>query len=412
MLLCSAVAKKLDLLRLYALLFLSLSIIYFYLNLFSPKTIPYFARFTPLPKNMNILVMGLDIAYDKTKHVALSETGHTDTMILVNINTDSFKVNMLSIPRDTLVEIPGYGWQKINAAYFLGGPALARETVEKFLGVPVHHYVTINPKGLVNLIDLMGGIRLYVDKDMYYVDNWGGLKINLKKGWQTLNGEQANGFIRFRNEPLGDVSRVQRQQEFMQIVLKRLATPAILAKAPWVLAIAAENIKTDLSLKDILYSLNFARALRKDDINMTLVPGSFSVGELGASIWSPDQEALRDIVNKYFSKKLLAKLEKRHMPSSAVTIINNTDDFEAVRQIMKVLYRKEYAIVNVSSQKKPGISKTQIIAQKGDRSGAEKLGGLLGITEVRVSGTGDTTSDFTIVVCNDWKEFLEGRSSR
>ena len=79
---------------------------------------------------------------------------------------------------------------------------------------------------------------------------------------------------------------------------------------------------------------------------------------------------------------------------------------------MKVLYRKEYAIANVSSQKKPGISKTQIIAQKGDRSGAEKLGGLLGIKEVSVSGTGDTQTDFTIVICNDWREYLENSISR
>jgi len=401
-----------DLLRLYALLFLLLSIIYFYLNLFSPKTIPYYARLWPLPKNMNILVMGLDVAYDKTKHVQLSETGHTDTMILVNINTSSFKVNMLSIPRDTLVEIPGYGWQKINSAYFLGGATLAMETVEKFLGVPINHYVVINPKGLIKLIDLMGGLRIYVDKDMYYVDNWGGLKIDLKKGWQKLNGEQASGFIRFRQEPLGDVSRVQRQQEFLQTVLKRLATPAVLAKSPWVLAIAAENIKTDLSLKDILFSLNFARGLRKEDINMTIVPGSFSVGEMNASVWAPDQEALRDIVNKYFSKKLLAKFEPRHVPSSSITIINNTDDFESVRQMMKLLYNKEFAIVNVSTQKKPGVSRTQIIAQKGDEPGAKKLGGMLGIKDVLISGTGDTQSDFTVVICNDWKEFLEKSISR
>jgi polyisoprenyl-teichoic acid--peptidoglycan teichoic acid transferase len=405
-------AKKIDLLRLYALMILVLSIIYFYLNLFSPKTLPYFIRFWPMPKNMNILVMGLDTAYNKTSHVALNDVGHTDTMILVNINTNSFKVNMLSIPRDTVVEIPGYGWQKINSAYFLGGPALAKETVEKFLGVPVDRYVSLNPKGLINLIDMMGGIRIYVDKDMYYVDNWGGLKINLKQGWQKLNGEMANEFIRFRHEPMGDVSRVQRQQGFLQTILRQMATPAMLAKAPWVVGLAAENIRTDLSLKDILCSLNFARGLRKEDINMTMVPGSFAVGELGASIWSPDQEGLRDIINKYFSKKLLAKLEPRHIPSSAITIINNTDDFEVVRQIMKVLYRKEYAIANVSTQKKPGISKTQIIAQKGDRSGAEKLAGLLGIKEVSVSGTGDTQTDFTIVICNDWKEYLENSISR
>jgi LCP family protein required for cell wall assembly len=369
--------------------------------------LPYFARLWPLPRNMNVLVMGLDTAYNKTNHAPMAESGHTDTMILVNVNTSSFKVNMLSIPRDTLVEIPGYGWQKINSAYFLGGSALAKETVEKFLGVPVNYYVTMNPKGLINLIDLMGGIRVYVDKDMYYVDNWGGLKIDLKQGWQKLNGSQATGFIRFRQEALGDVGRVQRQQEFLQTVLRKLATPAMIVKAPWVLSIAAENIKSDLSLKDLLYTLNFARGLRKDDINMSIVPGSFAVGQWGSSVWAPDQDALKDIVNKYFSRKLLAKLEPRHIPSSAVTIINNTDDFEPVRQMMKVLYKKDYVIMNAPLPKRSGITKTQIIAQKGDRSGAEKLGKLLGISDVRVASTGDLTTDFTIIVCNDWRESIE-----
>ena len=400
-------AKKLDTLRLLAILILFFSIIYCYLMVLSPKTIPYYLRFWPLPKNTNILVMGVDVTFDKERHVQIKEIGRTDTMILLNINNNNFKVNMLSIPRDTVVEIPGYGWQKINSAYFLGGPALAKETVEKFLGAPVNNYIILNTRALIKLINLMGGIRVYVDRDMYYVDNWGGLKINLKKGWQTLNGDQAHGFIRFRQDALGDLSRIQRQQEFLQTVLKKLATPVMLLKSPWIMAIAFENIKTDLSLKDILYCLNFARALRKDDINMSIVPGSFAVGELNASIWAPDLDSLHEIVNKYYSRKLLAKLEPRKIPSSAITIIDNSDDFDSVRQIMKILYKKEYTIVNVSSQKKPNITKTQIIAQKGDETGARKLGGLLGINNVYVAGTGDMMSDFTIVVCSDWRQSLE-----
>jgi len=405
-------AKRPDLLRIYCLILLIFSVIYFYLTLISPKSIPYFLRFAPLPKNMNILVMGVDITFDKEKHTAIKELGRTDAMILVNINNNSFKVSMLSIPRDTVVEIPGYGWQKINAAYFLGGPSLAKETVEKFLGIPVNHYIVLNTRAVVKLINLMGGIKLYVDKDMYYVDNWGGLKINLKQGLQTLTGEQAHGFIRYRQDPFGDVSRVQRQQEFVQIVLRKLATPRMLIKAPWVMAIALENIKTDLSLKDILYCLNFARALRREDINMSIVPGGFSVGDLNASIWTPDMDTLHEIINKYFSRKLLAKFETKKIPSSAVSIIDNSDDFDTIRQMMKILYKKEYAIVNISSQKRPGVARTQIIAQKGDEQGAKKLGNLLGINNIYVSGTGDLLSDFTIIVCGDWRQSLEHNIAR
>jgi LCP family protein required for cell wall assembly len=401
--------KKTDRLRIYAVLLLIGSIIYFYLFLLSPRSIPYFLRFAPLPKNMNILIMGTDTVYDKIKHVALKDMGHTDSMILMNINTANYKINMLSIPRDTLVEIPGYGWQKVNSAFFLGGPDLAIETVEKLLGVKVNHYVILNTRGLIKLIDLMGGIRIFVDKDMYYVDNWGGLKINLKKGVQTLNGEQAHGFIRFRAEPLGDVSRVQRQQEFMQTLLRKLATPSMLIRTPWVMAIAFENIRTDLSLKELLYGLNFARYLRKDDANMSIVPGEFSIGEANASIWKVDREQLHDIVNRYFSKKLLAKFEPPLAPSKSITIINNTEDFEPVKHIMKLLYKKEYAIVNVSAQKKEGVTTTRIIAQKGDRSSAEKLGQVLGISDIIVSGTGDLTTDFTIIVCKDWEQSLQNK---
>jgi len=402
-------AKRPDLLRLYAILILIMSVFYFYLTLLAPSRIPYFLRFGPLPKNMNILVLGIDVNYDKINHAGNPNTGRSDALILVNINPDNFKVNILSIPRDTLVEIPGYGWQKINSAYFIGGPELAEETVSKFLGVPVNNYMVINTRAVIKLIDLMGGVRIYVDKDMYYVDNWGGLKINLKKGWQTLNGQQAHGFIRFRQEPMGDLSRVQRQQGFMQTVLKQMATPTMLAKAPWVLAIAAENIRTNLSLKDMLYTLNFVRGMRKDDINMSVVPGSFAVGDLNASIWAPDADALHEIVNKYFSKKLLAKMEPRKLPSSAITIIDNADDFDAIRQMMKILYKKDYAITSVSGEKRPGITRTQIIAQKADAAGAHKLGEILGINDIVVSGTGDLMSDFTIVVCSDWREKLEGR---
>ena len=405
-------AKKVDMLRIYAMLLLVSSIVYFYLNIFSPASIPYFLRFWPLPRNMNILFMGTDTVFDKVHHVALKELGHTDAMILVNVNTSNFKVNMLSIPRDTLVEIPGFGWQKINSAYYLGGQDLAMETVRKFLGVPVDHFIVLNTRGLIKLVDMMGGIRVYVDKDMYYVDNWGGLKIDLKQGWQTLNGEQAHGFIRFRHDQMGDVSRVQRQQEFMETVMRKLRTPSLLARSPWVMAIAFENIKTDLSLKDILYTLNFARFLRKEDINMSIVPGDFSVGDMNASIWSPDMDKLKDIINKYYSKKLLAKLEPQHVPSHTLTIINNTGDLDAVREAMRILSKKDYAIVNVSSLKRPGVSDSQVIAQSGDRAGAKKLADVLGIKDVEVSGTGDVQTDLTIVLCDDWKRSLENKLNR
>ena len=81
-----------------------------------------------------------------------------------------YKINLLSIPRDTLIEVPGYGWQKVNQAYFLGGSKMATQAVEKFLNIKIDKHVVVNPRGIINIIDLLGGMKNYVDKDMHYVD--------------------------------------------------------------------------------------------------------------------------------------------------------------------------------------------------------------------------------------------------
>jgi len=396
--------SKIDLIRVFTLLLLIASITYFYLFLFFPASIPNYLRFIPMPKNMNILVMGTDVVIDRVSHSVISDLGHTDTIIVVNINPLSSKINILSIPRDTLVEIPNYGWQKVNLAYFLGGPKLAKETIEKFLGITIQRYVAINPKGAINIIDLIGGMRIYVDTDMNYVDKWGGLHIDLKKGWQTLNGKQIHDLLRFRMGTTGDIGRVQRQQKFLRTLLRGLATPKMIAKSPWAIKIAMENIKTDLSLKEAIYLLNYSRFLSDKELNMSLLPGRFAIGEYNASIWYPDLDATGDIVNQYFIGKLGYKTKSKEMPSKSISIINNTGDFESVREIMHLLSKKNYAIINVTAESQADTTTTKVIAQKGDINTAKDIAKQIGVEEVEISGMGDIWSDFTIVVCGDWKD--------
>ncbi|MFC1560020.1 LCP family protein [Candidatus Margulisiibacteriota bacterium] len=396
--------KKIDFLRILTLMLLIGGIAYFHIFIFFPHMLPYYLRFIPMPRNMNILVMGTDLVFDKETHTIISDLGHTDTIIVVNINTFSNQINLLSIPRDTLVDIPNYGWQKINLAHFLGGPKVAKETVERFLSVPIHRYVVINPKSIINLVDLMGGIRVYVDTDMYYVDKWGGLYINLKKGWQNLSGEQVHGFLRYRLGPSGDIGRVQRQQKFMKTFLRALTSPEMIARAPWVLGIARESVITDLSLKEMTYFLNYTRFLSIKDVNMTLLPGRFAIGEYNTSIWLADMDTTEELVGKYFSRKKNHKTKGTKAPSSAISIINTTNEFGPVKEIMRLIADKNYAIINITDESRADIAKTKVIAQKGDAKGARTLARQIGIEEVEVSSTGNIWSDFTIVVCDDWKE--------
>ncbi|WP_234991942.1 LCP family protein [Brachybacterium nesterenkovii] len=147
-----------------------------------------------------------------------------DTMMLLHKapNGNSY---LVSLPRDTLVDIPGHGKYKLNAAYAFGGPALLVETVEGFTGMKVDHFVEIGFDGVSGLVDAVGTVNLCIDQDVD--DEKSGLKMT--KGCHDTGGEQALAFVRARYfDPTADIGRQQRQQQFVSALMKRVMTPGVL----------------------------------------------------------------------------------------------------------------------------------------------------------------------------------------
>ena len=247
-----------------------------------------------------IMIMGVDERKD--------DVGRSDTLMVVNLSKD--KASLLTIPRDTLVYIEKYGYQKINAAYSLGAAKLSRETVEDFLGIEIDHYVTINKSRFAEVIDAMGGVDIYVERDMQYKDEWdddGGLYIDLKQGIQHLDGEKAIQYVRFRDSE-GDIGRVRRQQAFMKACADRLSEPSMLIKIPELLGVAVKAIDTDLTSSEMLAaagSLKSAEA--KGNIKTGVVPGWLQYIE-EISYLIPNAERL----GKVMSKNLDFEVDKRH----------------------------------------------------------------------------------------------------
>jgi len=165
-------------LLLVALIFLSK---YFGIFPFSSDIISY--------NRVNILVVGCD---------EIENHGRADTIVLLSISPKTKDVLILSIPRDTRVEIPGRGMDKINHAYAFGGEKLISKTVSSFLDVPIHFYAIADFNGFVNIIDELGGVEIDVEKEMHYVDKAGGVEIHLYPGKQILDGEKSLQYIRFR----------------------------------------------------------------------------------------------------------------------------------------------------------------------------------------------------------------------
>ncbi|QCB29395.1 LCP family protein [Corynebacterium endometrii] len=146
--------------------------------------------------------------------------GRTDTIMLLHI-PDSGRAKLVSLPRDSYVNVPGFGEDKINSAFSYGGPALLATTVEQATGLRIDHYAEIGMGGLANVVDSLGGINICVQEPIN--DPLAG--INLAAGCQDLRGPDALGYVRTRATAMGDLDRVARQREFFSALLEKVTSP-------------------------------------------------------------------------------------------------------------------------------------------------------------------------------------------
>lgn len=148
-----------------------------------------------------------------------------DTIIYAMIHHNPLSLRFLSLPRDLLVPIKRNDKivnDKISHALRWGGIRGITESAQKTLGIKVDHYVTIDLKLFREMVDVVGGVKIDVDKDLRYVDRSGGVDINLTKGPHVLSGRDAEGYVRFRSDGQGDLGRIKRQQKFLAAFLQRL----------------------------------------------------------------------------------------------------------------------------------------------------------------------------------------------
>lgn len=244
----------------------------------------------PLIREANILVLGVDDAF-----------GHrSDTMIVLHVNSEKKEASVVSIPRDTLANIPGRGPDKINHAFAFGGVELARQTVAGFLKIEVPYYIMINLSGIENLIDDLGGVTVNVEKRMYYVDYAAELHIDLQPGVQKLNGKQAMGYLRFRHTD-NDFARIGRQQSFLRSLASELMKRENLLKSPGLFLSLLACIDTNLNSRETLgLSLILRGAYEQGQVAMTMIPGSDMMID-GIYYWRPDAAAVQRISQRFAS---------------------------------------------------------------------------------------------------------------
>lgn len=359
-----------------------------------------------LSRPVNILLMGIDQVPDIPKSSPEVFAGRSDTMLLLRLDPTDKTVKMLSIPRDTQVEIPSVGIAKINDANVEGGPGLAARVVSRTLNdVPIDRYVRVTTDAFRELVDLVGGIEVFVPYRMEYTDVTQNLKIDLEQGWQTLNGDQAEQFARFRQDEHGDIGRVQRQQALLKALRQRIVSPTVLPRLPEIIRVMQQYIDTNLSLEEMLALVGFGLDLDQDDFRMVLLPGRFSEpNEYLASYWIIEPEARDRVMREYFQQNQGWSSSYVGRPTSRlrIAIQNATDDPLAGQRVAQYLAEKEFRNVYVIRDWPDRLRETQIIVQKGDLEAAATLKKALELGKVEASSIGDIESDLTIRIGEDW----------
>ena len=235
-----------------------------------------------------IMIMGVDPR--ELEH----DVGRSDTLMIATIDPMLDKATLLSIPRDTRVHIERHGYDKINAAYAYGGEKLTKRTVEDFLGVNLDHYVLIDTRSFVKIIDAIGGVDIDVEKRMRYEDPYdddGGLHIDLYPGMQHMDGKTAITYVRYRDEE-GDIGRIERQQKFMKACMDKFISPSIITRLPALVSEVMDAIKTDMSITELLALAGTLRNAQKNGLVTEMVPGyPMYIDEI--SYWIPNVSAMR-----------------------------------------------------------------------------------------------------------------------
>lgn len=201
-------------------------------------------------ERVTFLVMGVD--------KRPGDVGRSDSMIVVTYDLATRRIAMLSLPRDTWVPIPGYGYDKLNHSYAYGGEELAVSTVQQLLGIPIDHYVTVSFYAFEDVVNALGGVTVDAEKRMYYVDPYDtsmgpeGLVIDIQPGVQEMDGETALKYARFRMDGEGDLGRIRRQQQLIRAMITKASTPSVITRIPQLIPALADTIDTDMTVMEML----------------------------------------------------------------------------------------------------------------------------------------------------------------
>jgi polyisoprenyl-teichoic acid--peptidoglycan teichoic acid transferase len=240
-------------------------------------------------KPLNILLMGVD--------ERSGDKGRSDSLILMQLNPENDSMTMLSIPRDTRVEIAGRGkMDKINHSYAFGGTKMTVETVENFLDIKLDYYIKVNMEALSEIVDALGGItvnnNLTWSDEGYYKKGY-----VYKKGEITLDGPKTLGYVRMRHlDNNGDFGRQARQRQVINAIVDKGASVSSINKIDNILEVLGDRVKTNMTFAEMKDIQKGYIGARKNKKTLELKGSGSKIG--GVYYWVPNDESVEQVTNE------------------------------------------------------------------------------------------------------------------
>ena len=283
------------------------------------------------PHRENILLLGVDSnGADSDLWVGT----RTDTIILMNIDPRSKTINAISIPRDSKVYLPeGMGTQKINAAHAIGGIKMTVKTIEDTLGVKIDHYIMFHDDGVREIVKALGGVDIYVEKNMKYDDYAGKLHINITKGKHHLTDKDVVEYLRFRHDAMGDIGRTKRQQWFLRGLLADLKKPETVVKIPKLVSVTHKYVKTDMSPYEMSQYAGLATHFDMDNIEVAMLPGAPNKHGY-ISYWILDPDKTQEVINRLIYREKFDGMKEEYT-ASIMSSSKRKDDAQALKEAME-----------------------------------------------------------------------------
>lgn len=356
---------------------------------------------------------------------------HTDSIMLASVDPVTMSAVLFSIPRDLWVEIPGFGVDRINQAYYFGqvyeypggGQTLARETIEGLLGIPVDYYVTANFQGFIEGVDLIGGIVMDIPEaidDPDYPDNCYGYEpFSIGAGTQRLDGTAALKYARTRATLGGDVDRAERQQKVLLAVrdqvLRVNMLPQLVVQAPQLWRTFRQNVNTNLSLEDTLRLTLLMQDIPQENIRTAVLDYNYVYTETtpdGRQVLVPRRDEIRQLRDELFAPPTAPTPVVADLPNlmqeerARVALYNGTAVFGLAGQTQEYLQGLGVDVTEIGNADSAAYTSTQIIDYGSHPETIRYLTQQLGIPPLNFSNGTDPDGDYDVLVIlgSDWAD--------